>query len=170
MKRWLVMILAVVALIAILGGIKGWQIYSMVQGYKAMGTPLQTISTIKAEMQEWKPQLSAVGSVRAVRGADLSAEVAGIVDAIQFKSGENVKAGQLLLQLRAGDDIAKLNSLKATENLAQVTYKRDQAQLEAQAISQAQLDNDEANLKSAQAQVVQQQALLDKKTVRAPFA
>lgn len=169
MKRWLIMILGVVVLVAILGGIKGWQIHKMIADYKAMGTPLQTISTTKAAFQEWRPQLHAVGSVRAVRGADLSAEVAGIVDGIQFKSGEKVKAGQRLLELRAADDIARLNALKASAELAQLTYNRDKAQLAAQAISQAQFDNDSANLKNARAAVAQQQALVDKKIIRAPF-
>jgi membrane fusion protein (multidrug efflux system) len=170
MKRWLIMILGVVVLVAILGGIKGWQIHEMIASYKAMGTPLQTVSTAKASYQEWRPQIDAVGSVRAVRGADLSAEVAGIVDGIQFKSGESVKAGQRLLELRAADDIARLDALKASAELAQLTYNRDKAQLAAQAISQAQFDNDSANLKNARAAVAQQQALVDKKIIRAPFA
>ncbi|MGH8504549.1 MAG: efflux RND transporter periplasmic adaptor subunit [Stenotrophobium sp.] len=170
MKRWLIMILGVVVLVAILGGIKGWQVHEMMAAFKAMGVPLQTVSTAKASYQEWRPQINAVGSVRAVRGADLSAEVAGIVDGIQFKSGESVKAGQRLLELRAADDIARLDALKASAELAQLTYNRDKAQLAAQAISQAQFDNDSANLKNARAAVAQQQALVDKKIVRAPFA
>ncbi|MGH8461299.1 MAG: efflux RND transporter periplasmic adaptor subunit [Stenotrophobium sp.] len=170
MKRWLIMILAVVVLIAVVGGIKGWQIHKMIQGFKAMGVPLQTISTVKVGFQEWRPQINAVGSVRAERGADLSAEVAGIVDTIQFKSGEDVKAGQKLVELRDADDIAHLAALKAAAQLAELTYNRDKAQLAAQAISQAQLDTDAANLKSARAAVAQQQATLDKKIIRAPFA
>ena len=173
MKRalpWLIMIAIVVAIVAVLGGTKAFQIFTMIQGFKAQGVPKQTVSSLKVGFDEWRPQLTAVGSLRAERGADLSSEVAGIVDAIQFKSGDDVKAGQMLLQLRSADDVAHLESLKANAALAEITYNRDKAQFEAQAISQAVLDTDAANLRSAKAQVAEQQALVDKKFVRAPFA
>ena len=81
--------------------------------------------------------MSAVGSLRAERGADLSAEVDGTVESIQFRSGDSVQTGQKLLRLRAADEIARLESLKATAALAEINFKRDTAQFEAEAISQA---------------------------------
>ena len=81
------------------------------------------------------------------------------MDTIEFSSGDDVKAGQLLVRLRSADDVAHLDSLKATAALAETNYKRDKAQFEAEAISQAVLDTDAANLRSAKAQVVEQQAL-----------
>ena len=114
--------------------------------------------------------MSAVGSLRAERGADLSAEVDGTVATVQFRSGDSVKAGQALVGLRAADDLAHLESLKANAALAEINYKRDTAQFEAEAISQAVLDTDAATLRSAKAQVAEQQALVAKKLVRAPFA
>jgi membrane fusion protein, multidrug efflux system len=170
MRRWWHLILAVVALVLVIGGVKGFGVYKMIQGFAAQGTPRFTVSTSKASYQDWQPKLTAVGSVRAERGTDLSAEVAGIVEVIQFKSGDDVKAGQLLLQLRSADEVAHLESLKASAALAETTYHRDQAQFAAQAISQATVDSDAANLRSTKAQVAEQQALVDKKFVRAPFA
>jgi membrane fusion protein, multidrug efflux system len=170
MKRWMLLIVAVVALVVVIGGVKGYGAYRMFQGFAAQGPPKFTVSTIKAQYQDWLPQLSAVGSLRAERGADLSAEVAGTVDAIEFASGDSVKPGQMLLRLRSADDAAHLESLKAAASLAEITYNRDKAQFEAEAISQAVVDSDAANLRSAKAQVAEQQALLDKKFVRAPFA
>jgi membrane fusion protein (multidrug efflux system) len=170
MKRWLTLIAVVVVLVLILGGIKGVNTYKMMQAFAAAPKPSFTVSATKAAYDDWQPQLSAVGSLRAIRGADLAPELAGVVDAIQFQSGDEVKAGQLLVQMRAADDMARLNALKATAELAEITYRRDQAQLEARAISQAQLDSDRANLKSARAQLAEQQALVDKKFIRAPFA
>ena len=76
----------------------------------------------------------------------------------------------MLLKLRSDDDVAKLESLQATADLNQITYDRDQKQFKIQAVSQANLDTDVANLKNAKAQVAQQQAILDKKMLRAPFA
>jgi membrane fusion protein (multidrug efflux system) len=136
----------------------------------SMQAPPQTVSATKAELSPWQPQIEAVGSLRAVRGADLSLEVSGVVDSISFNSGDDVKEGVVLLKLRSEDDVAKLESLQATAVLNQLTYDRDIKQFKIQAVSQATLDIDKANLKNAQAQVAQQQAILDKKTLRAPFA
>jgi len=173
MKRarpWLIMIAIVIAIILVVGGTWGFNLYKMIQGFKAQGVPKQTVSSLKVGFEEWRPELTAVGSLRAERGADLSSEVAGIVDTIQFKSGDDVKAGQLLLQLRSADDVAHLESLKANAALAEINYNRDKAQFAAEAVSQSVLDTDAANLRSAKAQVAEQQALVDKKFVRAPFA
>jgi membrane fusion protein (multidrug efflux system) len=135
-----------------------------------MGAPPQTVSTTVAALQQWQPQLEAVGTLRAVKGADLGLEVPGIVEQIAFQSGQDVQAGDLLLQLRAEDDIARLHSLEANAQLAQITYDRDHKLLKTQVVSQATLDSDAAKLKDAQAQVAAQQAVINKKFVRAPFA
>jgi membrane fusion protein (multidrug efflux system) len=132
--------------------------------------PPATVTTIKAEYQSWQPELKAVGSLRAVRGVDVTAEIAGLVQALHFKSGEETKEGHILVQLNADSDIAQLHSLEAAAELAQTVYERDKKQLEVQAISQATLDADFADLKSKRAQVAQQEAVVDKKTIRAPFA
>jgi membrane fusion protein, multidrug efflux system len=170
MKRWPLLLVVLVALIVLIGGIKGYSTYKMIQGFKAQGAPKFTVSTARVEFQDWLPQVSAVGSLRAERGADLSAEVDGTVDTIEFRSGESVKAGQLLVRLRSADELAHLESLRANASLAEINYKRDKAQFDAEAISQAQVDTDAATLRSAKAQVAEQQALTDKKFVRAPFA
>lgn len=136
----------------------------------SFSNPPQTVSSATASVQDWQPQLKAVGSFRAARGADLSAQIGGIVSAIHFESGGDVAEGTLLVELSSADDVAKLNSLKATAALARITYDRDQRQLKAQAVSQQLVDTDEQNLKSAEAQVAQQQATVDYKFIRAPFA
>lgn len=168
-KRMVIMLLAVAV---VLGGVFGFQVFKgvMIKKFMAqMASPPQTISATKAGYDEWQPKLEAVGSLRAVKGADLSLEVAGVVDAISFNSGDDVEEGALLLKLRAEDDIAKLDSLKATAELSAINYERDQKQFRIQAVSQATIDSDAANLKNAKAQVAQQQAILDKKTLKAPF-
>ena len=169
-KRMLIMLIAVAV---VFGGIFGFQAFkaTMIKKFMAqMSSPPQTISTSKAGYEDWEQRIEAVGSLRAVKGADLSLEVAGVVDALSFNSGDDVEAGALLLKLRAEDDIAKLQSLEAQAELSQINYDRDQKQLKIQAVSQATLDSDAANLKNAKAQVAQQQAMVDKKYLRAPFA
>ncbi|MGZ3241517.1 MAG: efflux RND transporter periplasmic adaptor subunit, partial [Burkholderiaceae bacterium] len=118
---------------------------------------------------EWQPQLSAVGTLVAIRGVDVSSEIAGLVREVDFKSGQDVKQGEVLVQLNADADIAQLHSLQAAAELSATVLARDRAQLEAQAISQAQVDNDMADLKSRKALVAQQEAVVAKKTIRAPF-
>ena len=167
------MVIMLVAVAVVLGGVFGFQVFKgmMIKKFMAqMASPPQTVSATKAGYDEWQPRLEAVGSLRAVKGADLSLEVAGVVDAISFNSGDDVEEGALLLKLRAEDDIAKLDSLKATAELSAINYERDQKQFRIQAVSQATIDSDAANLKNAKAQVAQQQAILDKKTLKAPFA
>jgi membrane fusion protein (multidrug efflux system) len=169
-KRMAIMLVAVAIL---LGGLVGFNWFKgyMMQKYMASAPiPPATVSTMNADYQQWQPQLSAVGTLRAVRGVDVTTEVAGLVRSIEFKSGEEVKAGQVLVQLNADSDIAQLHSLEAAADLASTVYERDKAQLAAEVISKAQVDTDAADLKSKRAVVAQQSALVDKKTIRAPFA
>jgi membrane fusion protein, multidrug efflux system len=167
------MVIMLVAVAVVFGGIFGFQAFKAVMIKKfisALGNPPQTISAAKAPTGEWLPKIEAIGSLRAVKGADLSLEVSGVVESISFNSGDDVAEGAPLLKLRTADDVARLNSLQAMAELSDITYERDQKQFKMQAVSQATLDTDAANLKNAKAQVTQQQAIIDKKLLRAPFA
>jgi membrane fusion protein, multidrug efflux system len=171
MTKRMVIMLAAVAIV--FGGIFGFQAFKAVMIKKFMSTltnPPQTISATKAAASEWLPRIDAIGSLRAVKGADLSLEVSGVVESISFNAGDDVEEGALLLRLRTADDVAHLHSLQAMAELSGITYERDQKQFKMQAVSQATLDTDSANLKNAEAQVAQQQAMIDKKVLRAPFA
>jgi len=167
----MVIMLAVTGLV--LGGVFGFEAFKSVMIGKFMATlanPPQTVSTMVAASQEWRSQLEAVGSVRAVNGANLSAQVAGTVSAIHFESGADVKKGDLLLELLAEDDIAHLNALKATVALARITYERDSNLVKTKAVSQQTVDTDKGNLMNAEALAAQQQALVDYKSIGAPFS
>lgn len=170
MKRMSIMLAAVGV---VLGGVFGFGIFKnvMISRYFATaGAPPQTVSTMPAKLDQWQPTISAVGSLRAAKGADLALEVPGVVDEIAFESGDEVVAGTILLRLRAEDDEARLRSLDATAQLAATTYDRNRKQFEAKAISQAALDVDAANLKNARAAVEEQRATVNKKILRAPFS
>ncbi|MGA8650809.1 MAG: efflux RND transporter periplasmic adaptor subunit [Xanthobacteraceae bacterium] len=167
------MVIMLVAVAVVFGGIFGFQAFkaAMIKKFiTALSNPPQTISATTAATSEWQPKIEAVGSLRAVRGADLSLEVSGVVESISFNSGDDVQEGAQLLKLRTADDVARLESLKAMAELNEITLDRAQRLLKTQAVSQAQLDSDAANLKNAKAQVAQQQAIIDKKVLRAPFA
>jgi len=168
-SRMVIMVVCVVALVGILAFIK----FSQFQKFKAqMATPPPpvVVTAMKAQTQEWQPQLDGVGSLRAVRGVDVTTEIAGLVRSVNFKSGQEVKAGAVLVQLNADSDISQLHSLQAAADLAETVLHRDQQQLAADVIAKAQVDFDNADLKSKRAQVAGQQAVIAKKTIRAPFA
>lgn len=169
-KRMVIMLLATGA---VFGGLYWFQNFKagMIQKVMAgMSNPAQTVSTAVAERKPWQDQIQAVGSLKAANGADLALEVSGIVQKISFQSGDTVKEGQVLLQLASQEDAAKLVSLEATLENAITTLKRDQAQQAFNAVSQATVDTDRANVKNAQALVDQQKAVVDQKTLKAPFA
>jgi membrane fusion protein (multidrug efflux system) len=167
-KRMAVML---VLIGVVFGGIFGFQAFKskMIRKYMSAPQPPQTVSATKVAFEQWQTEERAVGTLRAVRGADLAPEVAGVVQAIHFKSGEQVKAGTPLLQLNADADVASLKALEAAAALAENTYRRDTEQFKVKAVSQATLDADAAAVKSTKAQVEAQQALVAKKLIRAPF-
>jgi membrane fusion protein, multidrug efflux system len=167
------MVIMLVAVAVVFGGIFGFQAFKAVMIKKfitALSNPPQTISAVTAATSEWLPKIEAIGSLRAVRGADLALEVPGVVESISFNSGDDVAEGAPLLKLRTADDVARLESLQAMAELNEITLERAQKLLKTQATSQATVDSDAANLKNAKAQVAQQQAIIDKKVLRAPFA
>jgi len=161
-------ILGVLGLIALIAGIKVLMIMHMVAGIKP--PPPAVVSTARVAYQEWQPQLRAVGTLRAARGADLALDVAGLVTHVNMKSGDDVQQGQVLLQLRDTEDVAQLVQLQAQLALAQVTFKRARDQLAVKVIAQADYDQAAADLKVKEASVGQQQVIVAKKQLRAPFA
>jgi membrane fusion protein (multidrug efflux system) len=167
------LIIMAIILTVVLGAVFGWQRIGASFGKKFMAASAsapQTVSTTVAATAEWQPYYQSTGTLRAVRGADLSAQASGVVDQIAFDSGNEVPIGKVLLRLKPNDDYAKLQQLQAAAELADQTYRRDQEQFAAQAISQASLDTDVSTQKSAHAQVTAQQALIEEKIVKAPFA
>lgn len=145
-KRMTIMLAVMAVLFA---GLYGFQAFKDMMIRKAIGTmtnPPQTVSTVVAVTAPWRSTLSSVGSLRAVNGADLALQASGIVQSIQFSSGDEVTEGQPLLQLVATDDVAKLQSLQATAENYAIIVKRDEEQIKFNAVSQATLDSDRANL------------------------
>jgi len=170
LKRMVIMLVAVAVVFAAIFGFQAFKAKMIAQAIANLRNPPQSVSTMTAATQPWQDQLEAVGSTRAEKGADLSSQVSGIVRAIHFQSGARVEQGTLLVELDASDDVAKLDALKATAKLAQLNYDRDNRLLKTDAVSQQAVDTDLANLQNNQAQVAQQQALVDFKSVKAPFA
>jgi len=167
-KRMLIMIGGLVVLVLILAG--GFFMHIKTLMASAPKPFPQTVTSTKVASTDWQPAMAAVGSVVPVRGVDVTTEIAGLVREIHFKSGQDVKKGDILVELNADSDKAQLQALDAAADLSASVLKRDKAQFDAQAIAQAQVDADAADLKSKRALAAQQQANIDKKTIRAPFS
>lgn len=169
-KRMTIMLVVVLVIFA---GLAGWGVLRSIfigKFLKTFANQVQTVAAIKAEETPWQPSLQTVGTVTAINGASLSAEVGGIVDSINFESGADVQKGDVLLTLRPNNDPAVLAQLQAQARLDAINYARDQKQFAANAVSQSTVDTDRANLDAANAQVAAQQASMAEKIVRAPFS
>jgi membrane fusion protein (multidrug efflux system) len=148
-----------------------------VSQFKAMGAaaarqtmPPQPVNVAEAREEQWQPRVSAVGSVTAVQGTVVSTEVEGVVRQIKFQAGGMVNAGDELVQLDIEIQAAQLRAAEAAAEWARISFKRDNELISSKAISQADLDSADSNLKQADAQVDNLRAVIGKKTVRAPFA
>ncbi|MGE4352335.1 MAG: efflux RND transporter periplasmic adaptor subunit, partial [Bdellovibrionales bacterium] len=167
------MIIMLVLCGLVFGGVFGYKMYGakmMMAQMALMGDTAQTVSTIVAEPTAWQDDLKAVGSLRAAKGADIAPEVAGTVKNIFMESGQDVTEGMVLAQLDSAEDYAKLQSLIANLRHAEITLERDKKQIKVQAISQATFDADIATYEDLKAQVEEQKAVLEKKTIVAPFS
>jgi membrane fusion protein (multidrug efflux system) len=169
-RRLIIVVIAAGVLLAAIVGFNTWKANFVAKLRLKNAAPPQTVTVASAEPSDWQPEVSAVGSLRAVRGVDISTEVTGLVRTLRFQSGDEAKAGQVLVELNADAEIAQQHALEAAADLSATVYERDKAQYEAQAISKAQLDADAADLKNRRAQAAAQAALVAKKTLRAPFA
>jgi len=100
----------------------------------------------------------------------VTADLPGIVESITFDSGRNVKAGDVLVMLDTSQERAQLAAAQAAAELAKLNADRTQKLFEKQVISQAEFDQTNAELKQAEAHVGEIQAVIERKTIHAPFS
>lgn len=163
-------------LIAIVGpvvGLKVLQIGSLVaygKAAEAAGMPPTPVATTVAVELDWEDTLQAVGSLRAVQGVTLAAEVGGTVVEIAVENGAKVQAGALLVRLDTSVEEAQLAAAEANLRLANLQLERSGSLLAQKTISQAEFDAAEAASAAAAAEVANIRAQIAKKSIRAPFA
>ncbi len=151
-------------------GTKKASFEAMEEAGKLMGPIPESVATFTAERQSWIDSVQAIGSVEPVQGVRIDAEVAGVVSAINFKNGQVVEAGDILVQLDVTVEAALLNSNKATANLAKIELDRAKRLRGTDAIAQSQLDRAQADFDKAAAQMQNLEAIIERKTIRAPFS
>jgi membrane fusion protein, multidrug efflux system len=169
-KRFILALAAVLVLVGVLGGIKGLQIDRMIAHGKQFVPPPETVTTAVASLQTWESVLTAVGSLTAVQGVTVTAELSGKVVQIDFKPGSLVKAGDLLIKQDTSSEEAQLRAAEAATALAKLNRERLGKLLSERTISQSQFDNAEASYKQAAAQADNIRTMIAKKSIRAPFA
>ncbi len=169
-KRILFAILGLVIVIGVLAAIKAIQIRAMIEKGKEAVLPPETVTTAVARAESWETSLSAVGSLTAVQGVTVAAELSGKVVEIAFEPGVKVKRGDLLIRQDTSVEEAQLLGAEAQVKLAQSILARDIEMLKEKIISQADYDASVAGLQQAVAQAGTLRATIAKKSIHAPFS
>jgi len=169
-KRILFVVIGLVILVAVLAVVKTMQIGAMVEQGKKAVPPPETVTTSAVRSDTWEVALTAVGSLTAVQGVTVAAELPGKVAEIAFEPGAKVKKGDLLIRQDTSVEEAQLPGAVAQADLARTVLERDAEMLAKQIISQADYDVAVANHEQAMAQANNIRAVIAKKTIRAPFA
>ncbi|MBZ5680466.1 MAG: efflux RND transporter periplasmic adaptor subunit [Acidobacteriia bacterium] len=168
-KRMILMLGVTALLLTTLGFVKFKQVESAVHA-AAFQPPPEAVTSITAERQQWPATMGVIGTMEAVHGVTVSADLPGVVERISFESGQSVRAGDVLVELDTRQERAQLASLEAQRDLARVQYGRMQQLVNAGVISRAEYDQATAQQKATEANVAEIRATIERKTIRAPFS
>lgn len=167
------LILAIIFLVIVVGGLVGfnlWRTQFIKDLFANMQQPAQTVSTVTVEPGVWKPGIEAIGTANALNGVDLTVQLDGIVQKINFKANQKVKQGDLLLQMEDSIQKADLEAAEAEAVLAQQNLKRA-ATLSTRGVGAvSNVDTTASAANSALAVVEKMRAALAQKAVKAPFS
>ncbi|HET8891806.1 MAG TPA: efflux RND transporter periplasmic adaptor subunit [Candidatus Angelobacter sp.] len=170
LKKMTLMLAIVVALIASLGFVKFKQIEAATQNFAKFQPPPTAVTTVVARQEDWPATLNAIGTVVAVQGVTVSADLPGIVDRIAFDSGKSVREGDVLVELDTRQERAQLAAAQAQSDLARVNFERLRGLVKDGVIPQADYDRAESEQRATEAKVKEIQATIARKTIRAPFS
>jgi len=168
-KRMILVLGVTVALLTTLGFIKFRQIHSAVQA-SAFQPPPEAVTSIVAHREEWPATMTIIGTMEAVQGVTVSADLPGAVARIAFDSGKSVHQGDVLVELDTRQERAQLASLEAQRDLARVNFGREQQLVDEGVISRSEYDQAASQQKATEANVAEVKATIERKTIRAPFS
>jgi membrane fusion protein (multidrug efflux system) len=169
-KRMIVMLIVTLGFLGGLGFVKFQQIQTAIAQGAAFQPPPEAVTTIVAQQEEWPATLSVIGTMAAVQGVTVSADLPGMVERILFESGQAVRAGQVLAVLDTRQERAQLAAIEAQRDLARVTFDRMQGLVNEKVISRAEFDRATAEINQTDARVDEIRAVIERKTIRAPFS
>lgn len=168
-KRMILMLVLVAAGVGGLAYFKFNQIQTAIAQGASYQPPPQAVTTINAQEEQWPTTLVAIGTITAVQGVTVSADLPGIVEKIAFESGMEVNEGDILVELDTRQEEAQLVALEAQRDLARLDFERLQGLINRRAISQAEYDRAAAEQKQTEARVGEIRATIERKMIRAPF-
>ncbi len=169
-KRMILMLAAIGVFLTAIGAVKFGQVKKGVAQNAAFQPPPEAVTTIVAKNEEWPSTLSAIGTVVAVQGVTVSADLPGIVEKIAFESGRAVREGDLLVQLDTKQERAQLAAAQAQGELARLSLDRMTGLRQQGIAAQADWDRADAEKKQAEARIGEIRAAIERKTIRAPFS
>jgi len=169
-KRMILTLGIMVAIVATLGFVKFRQIQVAIAQGSAYQPPPDAVTTIVTKQETWPTTLSAIGTMAAVQGVTVSADLPGIIDRIAFDSGTSVHEGDILVQLDTRQELAQLGAVEAHRDLARVDFDRMQGLLNERVVSRAEYDRATAEQRQTEARVEEVRATIQRKTIRAPFS
>ncbi|MDP9324638.1 MAG: efflux RND transporter periplasmic adaptor subunit [Acidobacteriota bacterium] len=169
-KRMIFMVVVMTIFITGLGFVKFRQFQAMAGEFAAMQPPPDAVTTIIAAQEEWPATLNAIGTVAAVQGVTVTADLSGIVSRISFDSGKTVRKGDVLVQLDTRQEEAQRSGAESQLQLARLNFQRMQGLVEQDAVSRAEYDAAAAAFKQAEARLGEIRATIERKTIRAPFS
>jgi len=169
-KRMILMLAVVAVALTALGTVKYQQVQAAIAQGAAYRPPPEAVTTIVAQQEQWGATLSAIGTVSAVNGVTVAADLPGIVERIAFASGRTVRQGDVLVKLDTRQEEAQLKAAQAQRDLAKIHLDRIDGLRQKGVTSQAELDDARAAFTQADARVGEIQATIDRKTIRAPFS
>ncbi len=169
-RRFWLTVMAVVGVVAVLGAVKTLQVQSAIAQASAFQPPPEAVTTIVARTESWPATVDAIGTVQAVRGVTLSADLPGVVEHLAFESGRAVREGEVLVRLDARQERAQLAAAEAQKELARANLARLRGLVEQGIVAEAELDRAVAEARQAEARVGEIRATLERKQVRAPFS
>ena len=169
-KRMILMLTVTALFVAALGFVKFKQIQTAIGEAASFQPPPEAVTTVVVSQETWPSTLAAIGTVAAVQGVTVSADLPGTVERINFESGQAVRQGQVLALLDTRQERAQLAAVEARRELARVTFERMQGLLEDRVISKAEFDEATAEFRESEAQTGEIRAAIERKTIRAPFS
>src|SRR6266536_5773174 len=168
-KRMILMLGVAVVLLTALGFVKFKQVQSAVHA-SAFQPPPESVTSIVAQREQWPATMGIIGTVEAVHGVTVSADLPGTVARIAFYSGQSVREGNVLVELDTRQERAQLAALEAQRDLAHVNFTRMQQLVNEGVISRMEYDQATAQQKATEANVAEVKATIERKTIRAPFS
>jgi membrane fusion protein (multidrug efflux system) len=169
-KKFLVTALALALVVGALVGIKVLQFKAMFAQTALAAAPPEAVATTTIAESSLQRTLDTVGSITAVQGVTLNAEVTGTIKRIAFESGANVQTGDVLVELDTSVERAQLQAAAANLELARLNLASGQSLVDKGAMPKNQFSALSAQAKQSEAELARLQALIAKKTIRAPFA